>query len=281
MREIENLKEAILKDPEEFPRLEDSSEFNFGCHPGVPCFNECCADVNIFLTPYDILRLKHNLGISSEEFLAKYTIIPFDVNICYPVVVLKMQDNERKSCHFVAEKGCTVYPDRPWACRMYPVGLASPASGGKGPLQQEFYFLLKEPTCKGFNESQRQTLSGWLQGQGIHEYNEIGELWKELTLHPYLQEGKTLPPEKVEMFFTATYNLDKFRQFIFESSFLKKLEVDEPTLQTIREDDVELLKFGFRWLRFALFGESTMQVKGGVLETKRAELMAKGKIPKK
>ena len=78
MREIDNLKKEILK---EYPRLDEQSSFSFACHKGVPCFNECCGDVNIFLTPYDILRLKNNLNMSSEKFLAEHTIIPFDKNL--------------------------------------------------------------------------------------------------------------------------------------------------------------------------------------------------------
>ena len=122
-REIEKLKETILK---EYPRLNLDSQFRFKCHKDVPCFNSCCGDVNIFLTPYDIIRLKNRLGITSGEFLAKYTISPFDENTKYPVILLKMEDNERKSCPFVSEAGCTVYEDRPWPCRMYPLGMASP-----------------------------------------------------------------------------------------------------------------------------------------------------------
>jgi len=280
MREVENLKEAILKNPEEYPRLEEDSEFEFRCHPGVPCFNDCCADVNIFLTPYDVLRLKNHLGITSEEFLAKYTIIPFDENSTFPAVLLKMQDTEKKECHFVSEKGCGVYENRPWACRMYPLGMASPADGMEGPLQKDFYFLLKEPICKGFKESKKQTVNEWLSDQGMEAYNEIGEEWKALTLHPYLQKGNTLPPNKVEMFFTATYRLDAFRVFVFESSFLSKFHVEPEVLEKIKTDDTELLRFGFRWLRFALFGEDTMNVNDAVLETKRSELKAKGKIQK-
>jgi Fe-S-cluster containining protein len=125
MREIERLKEEILKD---YERLNEKSEFRFACHPGVPCFNDCCGDVNIFLTPYDIIRLKNNLGIPSGEFLSEYTVSPFDKNLKYPVILLKMNDDEKKSCPFVGENGCGVYEDRPWACRMYPLGLASPKS---------------------------------------------------------------------------------------------------------------------------------------------------------
>src|SRR4030042_385330 len=103
MQEIERLKKAIL---EEYPRLNEESEFCFKCHRDVPCFNACCGAVNIFLTPYDIIRLKDRLKITSGEFLSKYTISPFDKKAKYPVILLKMNDNEKKSCPFVTDQGC-------------------------------------------------------------------------------------------------------------------------------------------------------------------------------
>ncbi len=263
MKEIENLKNSILS---EYPRMSRESAFNFKCHPGVPCFNDCCHDVNIFLTPYDILRLKNNLGITSGEFLAEYTISPFDENLKYPVVLLQMNDDEGKSCPFVGPKGCGVYADRPWACRMYPLGMASPGEDKKA-LDKEFYFLLKEDVCKGFGEKCDWTVDRWLADQGIDEYNKMGEYYKELTLNKFFVDGNNLTPQKTEMFFMACYNLDKFRDFLFGSTFFDKFEIDEDTRNKIRSDDLELMKFGYRWLRFVIFGEKTMAIKQGVLET--------------
>ncbi|MFH1687653.1 MAG: YkgJ family cysteine cluster protein [bacterium] len=275
MSDIERFKESILK---EHPRLNENSSFRFRCHPKVACFNDCCSDVNIFLTPYDILRLKSRLGISSQEFLDKYTILPFDKNLKYPAVLLRMGENEKRACQFVGEKGCTVYTDRPWACRMYPLGMASPAEPGGSPAMNDFFFLLKEDVCHGHQEDNEYTVKSWLDDQGIDEYNQAGELWKEMTLHPYFQSDDVMPPQKIEMFFMVCYNLDKFRSFVFGSSFLDKFEVDSDTQAKIETDDNELLKFGYTWLRFALFGEKTMTVKSDVLDTKRSELEAKKKI---
>jgi Fe-S-cluster containining protein len=276
MREIERLKEEILK---EYPRLSGDSSFTFECHRGVPCFNECCGDVNIFLTPYDIIRLKNNLGLTSGEFLKKYTLSPFDENLKYPVILLKMNDDKKKSCPFVSEDGCTVYPDRPWACRMYPLGLASPKEDHK-QLNKEFYFLLKESICRGFEEKRKQTVDEWLADQGIEEYNRMGEYFKEITLHSFFQKGGNLDPKKVEMFFTVCYNIDKFREFVFQSSFFEKFVVDDAFKEKIKEDDVELLKLGYQWLRFALFGEKTMMVKEDVLEARKKELARQAKDDK-
>ncbi len=274
MREIEDLKKEILK---EYPRLDKQSRFAFSCHPGVPCFNDCCGDVNIFLTPYDIIRLKNNLGISSTELLKKYTISPFDQNLKYPVILLQMGDDPKKKCPFVTGEGCRVYPDRPWACRMYPLGLASPGDDSQ-ELDKEFYFLLKEDICKGFLERKSQTVGDWLKEQGITEYNRMGEYFKELITHKFFRDGEPLPPKKVELFFLAVYDVDRFRKFVFDSSFLDKFRVDNTTIERIRTDDVELLKFGYQWLRFALFGEETITIRPEVIDDKKKELVAKGKL---
>lgn len=271
MSEIEKLKEEILRD---YPRLTEDSIFSFNCHHGLSCFNECCGDVNIFLTPYDIIRLKSNLGISSTEFLKKYTISPFDENLKYPVVLLKMQDNERKNCHFVSPEGCTVYDDRPWSCRMFPLGLASPGEDSE-ELDSDFYFLLRESVCKGFDEDRPITVKDWIKDQGITDYQEIGEYFKELTTHKFFRGENQLPPKKIEMFHLVCYDLDNFKRFVFESSFLSKFDVDAETLDKIKADDVELLKFGYQWLKFALFGEPTMTVKSDIMASRQAELADK------
>ena len=53
--------------------ISPNEQFRFACSPAVACFNECCRDLNQFLYPYDILRLKKGLGMSSGEFLERYT----------------------------------------------------------------------------------------------------------------------------------------------------------------------------------------------------------------
>jgi Fe-S-cluster containining protein len=268
MKEIENLKNTILND---YPRLDRQSAFTFKCHPKVSCFNNCCQDVNIFLTPYDILRLKRNLGITSGDFLENYTLSPFDENLKFPVVLLRMKDDERKTCPFVGPEGCRVYNDRPWACRMYPLGLASPGENNK-TIDKDFFFLLHEDVCKGFAEDCRWTVDRWIKDQGIEEYNLMGEYYKDITTHSYFSEGHNLTPQKTEMFFMASYHLDKFRTFLFESTFFKKFDVDQKIRDAIFSDDVELLKFGHRWLKFVLFGEKTMTVKVDILESRKKEM---------
>ncbi len=56
--------EQITKGPIQPLRLGPDSRFQFRCHKDVKCFTQCCRGINIILTPYDIIGLKHRLGLS-------------------------------------------------------------------------------------------------------------------------------------------------------------------------------------------------------------------------
>ena len=268
--EAQGLEEKILN---EAPRLSVTSRFRFACHPGISCFNACCGDVNIVLTPYDVLRLRRRLGLGSQEFLATYTVLPFNKTQRLPVPLLKMRADEKKSCPFVGPEGCTVYEDRPWPCRAYPIGVAS--SSTSAHTGEEFFFVLEEPQCHGHAEGREWTVGEWLRDQGVDPFHEHGDVLKEITLHPKLTSGRPLEPKQIELYFMATYELDRFRRFIFESRFLHCYEVARDYADKLRDDDEELLRFGLAWLRFALFGEPTVKIKPEVLEAKKAELSAR------
>ena len=70
--------------------------FQFDCSPRISCFTNCCQDITIVLTPYDVLRLKNGLGISSDEFLERYTIIISRQKQLIPMVVLKMNEPDKR-----------------------------------------------------------------------------------------------------------------------------------------------------------------------------------------
>lgn len=270
----ERIKQQILK---EYDRLDLDDTFTFACHDKVSCFNSCCGDVNIALTPYDVIRLKHRLELSSSEFIKRYTLRPFTKDQELPVVLLKMRDEEeRKPCHFVTEQGCGVYEDRPWPCRMYPVGRAS-ARTDNDPDAPEFFFLLKEDHCKGFGEAKTWTIRQWLDNQGVAEYDEAGELFKEINLHPYFRQGGSLNPQQMEMYFLASYDLDRFRAFVLQSSFLQKYHLEPEVVEAIKDDDMELFRLGVRWLRTCLFSENLIPIKDDVREKYKQRLAEQGK----
>jgi hypothetical protein len=247
-------------------RLGPKSKFKFKCHPGLSCFTECCKGIDIILTPYDIIRLKNRLGLSSDEFLTIYTEPRLLEKTGLPVVTLKQMDEEqgqgdRKICPFVRPDGCIVYEDRPSTCRYYPLGMAT-LSHKDDPAGDEFYFFVNEPHCRGFEEDQEWTVTGWRKNQGVDEHDRINAKWTDLFVRK-----RSFPPnmqvteQTKKMFFLASYNIDRFREFVFESSFLERYEVAQQTLEKIREDEIALLEFGLQWLSWLLFKEGDFKQK--------------------
>ncbi len=241
-------------------RVEPDEAFPFACHPDVPCFNRCCSDVNIMLTPLDVLQLARSAGLHSKEFLDSYTIHPITKDLHLPLVMLAMKDEPERRCHFVGDEGCTVYEHRPWACRMYPLGLAiPPARAGETP--EPIHFLFEDDYCEGRKQGGDWTAETWRENQHVNERDEIEAGFRDLVTHPWFIGGRRLEPKRIHMFYTACYDLDTFREFVFNSTFRERFELPDGLLDELAKNDIALLQFAFRWLRFALFAEPTMKVR--------------------
>jgi len=247
--------ESILK---EQPRLMPRDQFTFRCGRDLDCFTTCCRDVSIALTPYDVLRLKRAMRLDSSEFLEKYTLPLLGSEQKVPVVILRM-DSESKQCPFVSKQGCGVYGDRPWACRMYPLGVAAPQR--PTAAAQPFHFVVRESLCHGHGLGGERSVSDWIADQGIEEYEMMARPFQELMLHEFWDRATALTPQQAAMFYMACYDLDRFRRFVFESRFLDLFEVDEARVEALRSDDEELLEFAQQWLRFCLLGEKFMKIR--------------------
>lgn len=238
------------------------SKFRFKCHKGISCFTKCCSNIDIMLTPYDIIALKKRLGVTSEEFLGKYTYTQPDGKASFPIPYLRMKDDKEKTCPFVSADGCTVYEDRPANCRYYPVGQGTlKKSVDEKVVDEEFFFFVREGHCKGFEESDEWTISAWREDQGVDTYDLHNRDWKSIILLRNVQE-MALDEKKQAMFSMACYDVDRFRRFIFDSKFLDHFEVDEASREKMRADDVELMLFGFKFLRYILMMEETLKAKG-------------------
>jgi Fe-S-cluster containining protein len=250
-------------------RLPQAERFSFGCRSDLPCFTRCCADVNILLTPVDVLRLSRRLGITTTEFIDRHALLPITKDLKLPTVMLKMSDTEDKRCSFVTEKGCGVYEDRPWSCRMYPVAMAvPPARVGVEP--KPVYFLLEDDFCEGHRERRQWTVDEWREDQDVAAREELEAGFREIVSHPWFIGGtRQLDSKRLDMFFTACYDLDKFRTFVFESTFLDRFELEPALVDRLREDDDELLRFAFRWLKLALFGEPVLKVRESAKASRR------------
>lgn len=234
------------------------STFRFRCHKDMACFTRCCADLDLVLTPYDIVRLKNRLQFSSDEFLDRYTVTKFNRHYRFPLINLKMDQDRR--CPFVAPQGCTIYEDRPGACRIYPLGRAA-LKVDRGKETREKFFIVDEEHCLGFGEDREWTLEEWMASEGVDEYNVMNDQWLEILTSQRSLGKKGDIPRKIQMFYMASYNLDKFRRLIFETRFFDLFQVKVEQVEAIAVDDVRLMQFAFEWLKFSLFGEQTIQIK--------------------
>jgi Fe-S-cluster containining protein len=226
--------------------------FCFACHPEVPCFNECCRDLNQFLTPYDILRLKNHLGLTSSQFLAQYTSQHIGPDSGLPIMTLKPADQQELACPFVTPKGCSVYENRPSSCRTYPLMRGVSRSRETGKMVEQF-MVLKEPHCCGFNKGNARSVQQWIDEQELVPYNEINDkLLQIISLKNTMKPG-ALDLKSRHIFFTALYDLDNFRSQIINNTLLADLQIDSVLVDKALEDDVVLLEVGMKWVERVLF----------------------------
>lgn len=234
-------------------------QFRFACHSSVACFTRCCHNADMYLYPYDIICLKQRLGMTSEEFLRQHTITAFRENPYFPNVMLKMSDRPGGPCSFLAEKGCSVYEDRPYSCRAYPLETVL-YGDGDSRLNIRCY-VARHSHCLGHREEREWTAPQWMEDQQMDGYHEINADWARidslLRQNPFGE--KPLDSPAMKMAYMASYNMDTFRRFVFDSSFLARFQVPEERLAAARESDTALLRLGFDWILRFLFGQGPLR----------------------
>jgi len=229
--------------------------FRFRCHPGVACFTVCCHNVDLDLYPYDIIRLKNSLGLDSQTFLESHTRLHQGGNPFFPTVKLQLvAAGSRWACPFLSEQGCSVYRDRPTACRTYPLERAVARTEERG-YRRDWYFLKHHDYCLGHREEGEQTVHHWLRSQRLEAYNMLNDLWARidtlLAANPFKGEGSGGPRQQLA--FQACYDIDGFRRYADQQRLLERYPLDRDRRRRIKRSDEELLKFAFEWLQAAVF----------------------------
>jgi Fe-S-cluster containining protein len=247
-------------------QLPGDAVIQFRCHKDIDCFNACCKNIDIMLTPYDILRLKTRLGITSTEFLRQYTE-PFEFGRGSVGGVKYKPKEGTNECQFVTEEGCSVYEDRPTACRYYPVGLLSTRRQDEN-FDRASYALVKEDHCHGHFEDRKLSIDEYRVEQGLEDYDEHGRAWRQLIL-----KVKSAGPAignmsktSLKFFFMACYDLDRFREFVKSAGFATTYDLDQATMDGLLTDDMALLRFGDRMIRQIMYGEETIALRGDALD---------------
>ncbi len=255
--------------------LEGDTPIQFRCHRQVKCWNACCSNIDIPLTPYDILRLKNRLNLSSAEFLQQYTF-PYELDKDgLPGVKFKPVEGGT-ACQFMVEEGCSVYEDRPAACRYYPVALLSMRRSDEY-TDRTAYALVQEKHCLGHQEPRKLTIEEYRQEQGVNDYDEKSRGWRQLILKKKSAGPSVGKPPQIsnQLFFMTSYDLDRFRAFVISPSFNESYIVPVETMAEIIADDEKLMEFGFNFLKHSLFNEPFLEEQEGAFEKRRARLNAR------
>lgn len=232
-----------------------SETFTFRCHAGLACFNQCCHNLNLFLYPYDVLRLKRCLGISSDRFIDQCVDIVLRDGHHFPEVVLRMADSQGQPCVFLTPDGCRVYAHRPHTCRLFPMEQAARYEAATG--QTTPVHIFRPPDfCLGPGEARAWTVDAYTRDQGAGNYYAMTLEWAQLRRlfesNPWGAEGPG--GAKGKMAFMAAYNVDRFRDFVFQSSFLKRYKVASALIAKMRGDDTAMMLFGFEWIKVFVWG---------------------------
>ena len=93
-----------------------------------------------------------------------------------------------------------------------------------------------------------------MKDQDVAIYNDMNDMLLEIIgLKNRLIPGP-MDIKSRFAFHMALYDIDTFRSQIFEQHIFDNWFLEETTLDTLKHDDVELLKRGHRWIKEILFG---------------------------
>jgi uncharacterized protein len=168
------------------------SAFSYACH----ACNRCCRNKAIRVSPYEILRLARFLGLSTTEFIERHTEAGGTV----------LRTKENGDCGFLGEHGCSVHPDRPLACRIYPLARWVSPDGA-----ESFGHLTPHPGTEGV-------------------YGKLG------IVQDYLDQQKVAP------FFEMSECYGRLYQRMFD--MLEKLDPDELDRRSERRGAIDELPAG-------------------------------------
>src|SRR5262245_7566538 len=126
------------------------------------CCLRCCHHKRIQLNPYEIARLARNRGLTTTEFRAAWT---------EDGAGQSLRRSETGACVFLGAEGCTVHPDRPLVCRIYPLGRHVLEDGS-----ELFSHMEPDPQSRG-EFTNTGTIADFLETQGAGPFLEAADMY--------------------------------------------------------------------------------------------------------
>jgi len=157
------------------------------------------------------------------------------------------------------EAGCTVYEDRPTACRYYALGSMGVRKKDSSTVE-DMYFVVREPHCMGHEEPKTRTVREYREEQGVDKYDVMNREWRDIILKKRSSGPTVGAPSgrSLQLYDMCSYDMDKFREFIQTPGFTEIFDTDTIGMDKLLEDEEALLAFSMRFLKQVLFGEMTI-----------------------
>jgi hypothetical protein len=125
------------------------------------------------------------------------------------------------------------------------------------------HFFRPPEFCLGQHESDRWTPRTWADDQEAQHFNAMTLRWADLKSrfqdNPWGASGPN--GKEAKMAFMAVYNIDRFREFLFGSSFFKRYAVKPDLKRKLKRDDESLLTFGFDWVGLFVWGIPSKRIR--------------------
>jgi len=130
----------------------------------------CCQGKLIQVNPYEIARLARRVGVSTGQFTADYT---------EDGAGARLARDATDTCVFLGPQGCTVHPDRPLVCRIYPLGRHVAAEG-----TERWTHVAPHPQTKGVY-GKDGTIADYIAAQGALPFMRAADAYTEWLRSAY------------------------------------------------------------------------------------------------
>ena len=158
----------------------------------------------IYLTERDIDAISKKTGLDPQEFVdtlyedrrGSVMVEEGGKKVILDLPVMRSREPDGSCVFFQEGRGCTIYPVRPTACRLFPFVVVE-KSGPAGAIVLEICY---NPTCPGIGEGkgpERKRLEKLVAGQFAERMGSVGaqvqRLRMEGKIHPEARIYRTMP----------------------------------------------------------------------------------------
>ena len=144
--------------------------FRFHCTGCGAC---CKHREDILVTPFDLNRMAHYLGMEMREVFREYCVWYTGPSSKLPVVTVRMLGPEQ-ICPFLENTRCRIHEAKPTVCALFPLGRLG------SDEDDSIRYILQKVSCG--TEDEVHTVQDWLVGFGLEESETWFREWQKVIM---------------------------------------------------------------------------------------------------